>query len=301
MLRCGVLVIVFAVAIGVDGGAQDLTSSWYPLHPGDSWTYQKESLDGNIDHPSVERWTTEETIIKSENLSGNDGTFVTKRTRVLDHTLPPGFIAANDSTRRELAESHLLIYRDCIYFLDGIDAQGAACDPNVDSVCLRPLDSKSELRSTYRDDLVRGQVPADLCFPIVVGGTWGRIRTTSPAGEWVWNVTGFNAGSIGPPESGTFHLLSHLGSGTNIDRWFSKGVGIVQEVILHHGTYEEQRRSLVKTVIAGTTTDYKLTPGRPVPLSEWDCRGNGWQHYSPENGMPFRDATDCLSYISNRK
>jgi hypothetical protein len=54
------------------------------------------------------------------------GTLVAKRTQVLNHAVPPDFSAANDSTKSELPESHLLIYRSCVYVLDWADAQGAA-------------------------------------------------------------------------------------------------------------------------------------------------------------------------------
>ncbi|MCU1237580.1 MAG: hypothetical protein JWP63_5547, partial [Candidatus Solibacter sp.] len=31
-----------------------------------------------------------------------------------------------------------------------------------------------------------------------------------------------------------------------IDRWFAEGVVIVQEITEHHGTYDEERRQLVR-------------------------------------------------------
>ncbi|MGK4277500.1 hypothetical protein, partial [Escherichia coli] len=84
-------------------GAQDAVLSWYPLQPGDTWVYQKESRDGDMAHPSVERWTTEETIVRTVAVPEVGGSLITKRTSVLDHSVPPDFIPQNDSTRRELA------------------------------------------------------------------------------------------------------------------------------------------------------------------------------------------------------
>jgi hypothetical protein len=61
--------------------------------------------------------------------------------------------------------------------------------------------------------------------------TWGRVLDTSPAAEWVWMVKGMNADPFGVRGEMTFHLSAHLGSGTDIDRWFEQGVGVLQEVI----------------------------------------------------------------------
>jgi hypothetical protein len=126
--RIGAFAIVACVAIASCASRvpQDITAAWYPLQPADTWVYQKESRDGYMDHPSVERWTTEETITGAVTVSEPPGTLVAKRTQVLNHAVPPDFSAANDSTKSELPESHLLIYRSCVYLLDGADAQGAA-------------------------------------------------------------------------------------------------------------------------------------------------------------------------------
>jgi hypothetical protein len=304
MSRCGAFAIIVGVVIAswTSGVAEDVMPSWYPLQPGDTWIYQNESRDGNMAHPSVERWTTEETIVSARALPEPAGTLVTKRTRVLDHIVPPGFMPQNDSTKRVLSESHLLIHQSCLYVLDGIDAQGAACDPNiVNSTCLRPLDQNNHVRPEYWDDLVRGKIPADFCFPMVVGMTWGRVPVTSPANEWVWDVKGLNADPFGQPGGKTFHLSSHLGSGTAIDRWFEEGTGLVQEVIEHHGTYDEDRRQLLRATIQGKTQSYQLTPARTVPLSEWDCRGPGWRHFSRADGASFSGIADCIGYSSNGK
>jgi hypothetical protein len=299
--RCAVFAIIAGVAIAswMTGAAEDVTLSWYPLQPGDTWIYQKESRDGNMAHPGVERWTTEESIVNTRALPELAGTLVTKRTRVLEHIVPTGFIPQNDSTKRELPESHLLIHRNCIYVLDGIDAQGSACDPNI-SGCVRPLDANNHVRPEYHNDLLRRKIPADLCFPMTTGATWGKVAITSPANEWVWHVKGFNADPFGPAGGRTFHLSSHLGSGTSIDRWFEEGVGVVQEVAEHHGTYDEDRRLLLRAVIGGKTQVLRLTPARTTPLSDLDCSGPGWRHYSRADGTSFRSISDCIAYSSKR-
>jgi len=283
-------------------GAEDATLSWYPLQPGDSWVYQKESRYGDMAHPSIERWTTEETIVQSAPVPEVSGTLVTKRTRVLEHTAPPDFIPQNDSTRREAAESHLLAHGNCVYVLDGIDAQASACDPNVvNGPCLRPLDAKGRLRAEYRDDLLRGRIPADFCFPMAVGMNWGKVAITSPANEWVWRVEGLNGDPFGPPGIRTFHLWTHLGSGTKMDRWFAEGIGVVHEVSEHHGSYEEGRRLLVRSTIQGRTQSYQLTPARTVPLSGSDCSGAGWRHYVRADGAAFRSMGECAGYSQGRQ
>jgi hypothetical protein len=280
---------------------QNLASTLYPLEPGDSWVYQKEWLYGNMAHPSIERWTTEETIVSSAAVPEAAASLVTRRIRVLDHSVPPGFIAGNDSTRKELPESHLLIHGNCVYILDGIDAQGGACAPGPDNSCVRPLDFANRLRPEYRDALLAGKIPADFCFPMAAHTAWGRTPFTSPAGEYVWHVTGLNPDPFGPTGDQTFHMSSHLGSGTSVDRWFTEGVGVVQEIILHHGTYDEWRRRLVRTKIGGTVQDYELTPARAVPLSEFDCEGEAWRHFTRSNGAPFRNAADCNASVSRPK
>ena len=246
-------------------------------------------------HPDFERWTTEETIVSVVAIPELAGALITKKTKVLSDVLTPGFLPANDWAKREVPETHLLIHQNCLYVLDGMDAQGAACDPDfVNSGCLRALDGNGQLRPEYRNDLLRGQVPADFCFPMVVGKTWGRVRATSPANEYVWHVKGLNADPFGPSGGKTFHLSSHLGSGTMVDRWFTEGIGIVQEVTEHHGTYGEDRRQLLRATIHGKTQSYQLTPARTVPLSEWDCEGPGWRHYPRERCESWRDSFSGL-------
>jgi hypothetical protein len=287
--------LLAGLIIPMAGLAQDLARSWYPIQPGDTWVYQKESLDGYMAHPSIESWTTEESIVGTIALPDLPGTLVTRRTKVLAHTVPPDFIPQNDSTRRELAESHILIYRNAVYVLDGADAEGSACDPNIFvSPCLRPLDPANHLRREYVNDLHDGKIPPDFRFPMRVGEKWGKVPITSPAGEWVWYVAGLSADPFGPPRTRTYHLTSHLGSGTMVDLWFTEGVGVVQEVMEHHGTYDERRRKLLRSTIGGTTRTYQLTPARTMPLSDEECSGPGWQHFVRPDGTAFTNMRDCI-------
>jgi hypothetical protein len=71
----GLVSLIYATVIS----AQD-AKSWYPLEPGDTWTYQKESRDGNMARPDTERWTTQETIVSAVAVSELPATLVTKRT-----------------------------------------------------------------------------------------------------------------------------------------------------------------------------------------------------------------------------
>jgi hypothetical protein len=170
--------------------------------------------------------------------------------------------------------------------LDGLDSEENR----------HPLDDKNHLFPKFMEDVMRGNVPADFCFPMVKGKTWGKVRDTSPAEEWVWHVGELNADPFGLPGAKTFHLSSTEGSGTVIDRWFEEGVGVVQEVVEHHGTYDEDRRQLLRAIIRGKTQTYQLTPARTVPLSGSDCSGPGWQHFSRADGTAFKDIADCVSY-----
>ncbi|HEV3062866.1 MAG TPA: hypothetical protein VGY48_31765, partial [Vicinamibacterales bacterium] len=94
---------------------EDVVSTWYPIQPGDTWFYQKESEEGGntggMAHPMIERWKTEETIASVTTIS--EGTFVTKRTNVLDHVTLNGWLKANNRTKHELPESHILIRQNC--------------------------------------------------------------------------------------------------------------------------------------------------------------------------------------------
>jgi hypothetical protein len=260
-------------------------SAWYPVQPGDTWVYQKESDDGGntggMAHPLIERWKTEETIASVTTTP--EGTLINKRTKVLDNTMLSGWRAEDDRTRREPPTSQMLIHQNCLYVLSGIDVQDSMWSEG------------------YRDNLLAGNIPPDLCFPIAGGTTWGRVPSTSPAEEWVWHVKGLNADPFGDKRGRTFHLTAHGGSGTEIDRWFEPGVGVLQEVVEHHGHYDEDRRQLLRTVINGTSRNFDLKPAHPVASSKLDCGGVGWKHFVRENGSSFANEDACLVYEDTGK
>lgn len=266
----------------------NVVSAWYTFQPGDTWVYQKESDDGGntggMAHPLIERWKTQETIASVRTIP--EGTFVTKRTKVLDQVMLNGWLAANDQTLKELPESHIVIRQNCVYVLDGIDAEESR----------DALDAPTHLRPEYHNDLLQGSIPPDVCFPIDNGTTWGRVPSTSPAEEWVWRVKGLNADPFGDRGGRTFHFTAHVGSGTEMDRWFEAGVGVLQEITEHHGHYDEDRRQLLRTVIDGKSRSYDLKPARTVAFGSLECVGVGWKHFVRENGSSFANEDACVVY-----
>jgi hypothetical protein len=62
-----------------------------------------------------------------------------------------------------------------------------------------------------------------------------------------WEVVGFDEAGVIPPDGRglIFHLLSHSGSGETDDVWLAKGIGVVREAKVHHGTYWESRQDLL--------------------------------------------------------
>jgi len=144
--------------------------------------------------------------------------------------------------------------------------------------------------------LLRGNIPPDLCFAIDNGTTWGTVPDTSPAEEWVWGVKGINRDPFGDKGGRTFHLTAHVGSGTEIDRWIEPGVGVLQEIMEHHGHYDEDRRQLLRTVINGKAKSYDLDPARTVPFGSFECVGIGWKHFVREDGSSFGNEDACVVY-----
>jgi len=61
-----------------------------------------------------------------------------------------GWLDENDRAKHEPSESRMLIRQNCLYVLDGIDAE--------------------DMREGYRDDLLHA-IPPDFCFPIDNGTT----------------------------------------------------------------------------------------------------------------------------------
>jgi hypothetical protein len=273
--------------------AQNVVSTWYPIQPGDTWTYQNESRDGGnaggIANPAVERWKTEETIVSTTSVP--EGALVTQQTKVLEHEMLNGWFAPNDHTKRVPSHSYFLVRQNCLYWLREIVRE------EPDNIW-DALDLNHQIRSQYRDALRRGTIAPEFCFPMTVGMMWGKVPDTSPADEDVWRVTAVNGDPFGVNGGTTFHMFAHEGSGEVADRWFEQGVGVLQEIREHHGTYDEDRRELLSTTLNGKTQRYRLAPARTVPYSgRFDCGGVGWQHFVRADGSPFDNHAACASYV----
>ena len=232
----------------------------------------------------------EQTIVSVAPDAELGGTLVTMRNRALSDVTSPDFIAANNAARRLPPESHLLIFRNCVYILDGQDVGSAKIAPGY-----------GHTRATYHDELLRGTVQPDFCFPLTVGMTWGRIPSRGLDPDFIWNVVSLNADPYGPPNGTTFRLTTRAGSGTFINRWFTKAIGVVQENREHHGTYDEDRARLLRATIGGKTQSFDLTPARTPPLSEVDCAGTKWQHFARPDGTSFENAAACITYANDKQ
>jgi hypothetical protein len=256
--------------------AQNTTSEWYPSRVGDSWIYEREELDGanggGMANPETGRWRVVETIVSSVQLP--EGVLILKRTRALD---PLPVVARRIPSIRPSEETYSLITRDCVY-----DAQVA----------------NNQLTLQFREDLKANRISAEFCFPITKSKVWGRVADRplyDP--DSVWHVIDVDADPYGISGAMTFHFSAREGSGTMVDRWFAKGIGLVQEVSEHHGTYDESRMRLLRTIINSQTRDYQLVPARTVPLSSSDCNGYGWHHFVRADGSSFADHDACVRYL----
>ncbi len=245
--------------------------AWFPAEPGNRWVYQHEALDGGergLADPRIERWKTEETIDAVTDTAG--GTVVTERVRVYDHEMLNGWLPENDATKRLQPVETLVIHRNCLY---------------------REGDS-------YKD--AEGEDTPSLCFPMTLGGNWGRSAATSPTLEAVWHVRALNGDPFGIAGGRTYHASAHEGAGSFRDIWYAQGIGLVQSVGEHHGTYFVDRSLLLSTTFGGHTRVYSLTPAKTVPLSEFDCNGSGWRHFVHDDGTAFASPADCIAFAGRR-
>ena len=228
-------------------GAADPVNVWLPIEPGNTWVYEKEFLDGRMDHPRVQKWMTEETIVSVS------GDVAIKRVRVI-----------GEAAVRETTETKWLIRNNCVY-------------PDAD-----------------------GSRPPEYCFPMTVGAEWGRMTNTSPAEEYVWRVDWVNGDPYGVEGGKTFHFSAHIASGTRNDRWFAEGLGLVQEIEEHHGTYEELRARLVQATIGGQVRKFDLRPARTSPRFEADCEAVGWRKFVQRDGGHFPSEISCKEYVKKQ-
>ncbi|HEY2382867.1 MAG TPA: hypothetical protein VGK48_16955 [Terriglobia bacterium] len=257
--------------------AQNIVSEWYPSRVGDSWMYEREELDGangGIANPETGRWRVEETIESSARLP--EGILILKRSRALD---PLPVIAHRIPSIRANEAAYILIAGDCVY------------DVQVEN---------NQLARQFREDLKANRVSAEFCFPMTQGKVWGRVADRPRYDpDFVWHMIGINADPYGIGGATTFHFSAREGSGTMVDRWFAKGIGLVQEITEHHGTYDESRLRLIRTTTNGQTRDYHVVPAHAVPLSSSDCDGYGWQHFVRADGSSFADHSSCVKYASH--
>jgi hypothetical protein len=257
-IMCGLLVD----AGRVGPPPTSLVRLWFPVEVGDRWVYQHEQRDAGphgMADPKIERWKTEETIDSVTNLS--TGTLVIKSVRAYDHEMLNGWVPENDSVQTLSPVERILIRNDCIY-------------PDQDR-----------------------NSPPTLCFPMTVGGEWGRTQETDPSENDVWHVQALNGDPFGVTNGQTYHAAAHEGAGYFRDMWYAKGIGVLQSVGLHHGTYWEDRSQLRSTTFAGQTTRYSLLPAKTVPLSESDCTGVGWRHFVRGDGSAFASWKACIATV----
>ena len=116
--------------------------------------------------------------------------------------------------------------------------------------------STHQLTPDFRKGLGIGYVSPDFCFPFAVYKTWGAPhglpdwRVIRPEEAKDWEVTGIKARDPSAPGGQkTFHVTSisaYPGAGITVDIWFEKGVGVVREEEIHHGTIGEKRTRLLR-------------------------------------------------------
>jgi hypothetical protein len=206
--------------------AQKSVAEWFPAGSGNRWVYRHETRDDTGEgraHLDVHRWKTEETITGSWTVP--EGTLVGRRIRLVDGSPPAGYRVDLDAA--------YLIRGDCLYSTE------------VDSDTL-----KHQLTPGFREELFAGHLAADFCFPLAVHKIWGaphfmNVRVVAED----WEVVGINfRDPAAPDKQNTFHVTSissYPGSGMTVEIWFEKGVGIIREENIHHGTIEEDRTRLL--------------------------------------------------------
>ena len=219
----------FALIAGSQAFAQNAVMDWLPIHAGDKWTYQHETRDATGEGPGrleVHRWQTEETIIGSWTVP--EGVLVGRQVRIVD---------GSPQVRGVDPSPAFLIRGDCLYRLGTRDWEASA----------------HQLTPDFLKWLKSGEIAADFCFPLAVHKSWGAphwggIRRASEGTDW--EVSGIKVrDSSAPDEQNTVHIASvssYLGSGMTADIWFEKGVGVVREEEIHHGTIGEERTRLLR-------------------------------------------------------
>ncbi len=191
---------------------------------GDRWIYEEEIRDGNRKHPDVNRWKQEVRTFAIQTIP--EGVLVRRKVELLDHTAPPRYMGSGP-------ESNILIHGNCIYYLTD-SASGSEWD-----------NSRNQLSSEFRKELVRNEALPDICFPLHIGQTWGNPKK----GRDLWTVTGLGRKDPDDPPSVTpnsWRLEANLSSGDDNYLWFQKAVGVVAKRTYHNGSYHDDRVRLLR-------------------------------------------------------
>jgi hypothetical protein len=233
-------VMLALCALSFVANAQQNPFAWFPLRVGSRWIYEHERKSGDRKRPSVDRWTSEETItgwvtipegvvVLRDVKEQGGSTGQTVRTKVTapngelrDVGLPgighPAYLVTRD-------REPYLVHANCVYVI------GEGWDPD-----------NQRLRPSYQDYLAKGTLSADFCFPLQMGRQWGN-------GDVPWSVEPARAAmaSFLPAQyAGAIHIFSsHFGSGGWEDIWFQKGIGVAGQHYIHNGTYDEYAKKLV--------------------------------------------------------
>jgi hypothetical protein len=230
----------------ISGGtisAQNTASDWFPIHVGDKWVYEHTSRinnGGGQAHPDVRTWRTEETTIGSWTIP--EGTVVGRQVRVIEGSPPPDAALSPSPTLTAAPSPAYLIRGDCLY---GPEYGEAGWNP-----------SDHQLTPDFRKGLNVGWLAPDFCFPLVAHKRWGAPHglpdwgVARPEQAKDWEVVGMEAHDPSAPDlHETFHVAnisSYPGAGFTVDIWFEKGVGLVHEDDIHHGTIGEVRTRLLR-------------------------------------------------------
>jgi hypothetical protein len=224
-------------AFAINASAQDDPLTWFPLRVGSRWLYEHEWKTGDRRHPTVDRWTTEETItglvtipeglVVLREVKRRNQVPGQRNARVLGlngkvQEWPPEDNGGYVVTR---AREPYLVRADCVYVINnGFD------------------DERKQLRPAYRENLAAGLVSPDFCFSLSLGRRWGNSDI-----PWRVEPPREDRSALSPPKyAGAIHLFSdHFGSGGLKDVWFEKGVGVVAERYTHNGAYDEYAKTLV--------------------------------------------------------
>jgi hypothetical protein len=224
---CAVLLLIAAVP-----AAGQIADAWFPAHAGDRWIYEhtrREDNGGGSAHLKVYEWKTAETTIAVWTVP--QGTVLERRVEVIDGAPPPG---------RRASTSAYLIRGGCLYAPEYGETG---------------WDSSAHALTPYFLEGLRTYASPDLCFPLTVDKTWGAPHglpdwgVTRPEDAKDWRVIGKKTHDpFAPERQDTFHVASisgYPGSGMTVDIWFEKGVGVVRQVEIHHGTIGEERTRLL--------------------------------------------------------